>query len=158
MRYPELNQASRERSMGIIYNDTPQKIPLEKLIHPINILLKENHFSLYVSHSIKHKNLLGFLASIPGHLQSLLNGVVNNPHQSIHDLPLLTPQEQQKILVDWNNTTTDYPRDKTVTQLFKRKLKKLRIILQWCLKKTNSLIDNLIKSQSISVLFTAARR
>ena len=124
VRYPELNQASRERSMGIIYNDTPQKIPLEKLIHPINILLKENHFSLYVSHSIKHKNLLGFLASIPGHLQSLLNGVVNNPHQSIHDLPLLTPQEQQKILVDWNNTTTDYPRDKTVTQLFKTQVEK----------------------------------
>lgn len=37
--------------------------------------------------------------------------------RSIH-LEFLTAEEKQKILFDWNNTTRDYPADKTIYQLF----------------------------------------
>ncbi|WNZ28006.1 amino acid adenylation domain-containing protein [Leptolyngbya sp. NK1-12] len=37
-------------------------------------------------------------------------------------LPLLTSAEQHQLLVEWNNTQTAYPRDKTVHQLFEEQV------------------------------------
>ncbi len=53
-----------------------------------------------------------------GHYQTLLEGLVVNPNQRLADLPLLTTAEQQQLLVEWNNTTTAYPRQQTIPQLF----------------------------------------
>ena len=53
-----------------------------------------------------------------GQLGALLEGIASNPDQALSALPLLTSAEQQQLLVDWNNTRTTYPRDKTVADLF----------------------------------------
>ncbi|HCF30472.1 MAG TPA: non-ribosomal peptide synthetase, partial [Cyanobacteria bacterium UBA11049] len=58
-----------------------------------------------------------------GHLQTLLEGMVANPHQSLCSLPLLTAAEHQQ-LVEWNNTQTDYPKDKCIHQLFEEQVEK----------------------------------
>jgi len=50
---------------------------------------------------------------MPGHFQTLLEGVAN-PQVSMDTL--LTPVEQQ-LLVEWNDTQTDYPIDQCVHQL-----------------------------------------
>jgi amino acid adenylation domain-containing protein len=52
-----------------------------------------------------------------GHFQTLLEGIVTNPLERISELPLLTSLEQHQ-LVEWNDTQTDYPKDKCVHQLF----------------------------------------
>ena len=44
-----------------------------------------------------------------GHFQTLLQGIVENPDQRISDLPILTQAERQQLLVEWNDTTTEYP-------------------------------------------------
>ena len=61
---------------------------------------------------------------LAGHLQVLLEAIVANPEQRIAELPLLTPAEQHQILVEWNNTQTDYPRDKCIHQLFEEQVEK----------------------------------
>jgi amino acid adenylation domain-containing protein len=43
------------------------------------------------------------------HFQVLLEAVVANPEQCISVLPLLTPAERQRILVDWNQTAAPFP-------------------------------------------------
>jgi amino acid adenylation domain-containing protein len=53
-----------------------------------------------------------------GHFQTLLEGIVANPQQRISDLPILTSPERQQLLVEWNNTQKDYPRDKCIHELF----------------------------------------
>jgi len=53
-----------------------------------------------------------------GHFQTLLEGIVTNPQQRISELPLLTERERHQLLVEWNDTQTDYPKDKCVHQLF----------------------------------------
>lgn len=53
-----------------------------------------------------------------GHFQSLLAGVVSHPETAIGKLPLLTRNERDKLLVTWNQTQSDYPRDKCMHQLF----------------------------------------
>ncbi|MBV9790782.1 MAG: amino acid adenylation domain-containing protein, partial [Chloroflexi bacterium] len=51
------------------------------------------------------------------HLMVLLRGIVADPYGHITQLPLLSAAERQQILVDWNQTTDDYPRDRCVHQL-----------------------------------------
>jgi non-ribosomal peptide synthetase component F len=52
-----------------------------------------------------------------GHLETLLEGLVTDPHRAVSGLPLLNDIERHRLLVEWNDTRTDYPRDKCVHQL-----------------------------------------
>jgi amino acid adenylation domain-containing protein len=58
------------------------------------------------------------IARLVSHLQTLLAGIVANPEQRLMELPLLTADEQQRLLVEWNDTETEYPCDKCIHQLF----------------------------------------
>ncbi len=51
-------------------------------------------------------------------LVTLLEGVVEDPARRLRDLPLLPGDEQEKLLVDWNATGTEYAGDTLVHQLF----------------------------------------
>ena len=53
-----------------------------------------------------------------GHLQTLLQAMVADPEQRLSDLSLLTDQEGQQLLVEWNDTAADYPQDQCIHQLF----------------------------------------
>ena len=44
-----------------------------------------------------------------GHFETLLRGAIQNPNLPVSQLPLLTDAETQKLLVDWNETRTEYP-------------------------------------------------
>ncbi|MEG4503173.1 amino acid adenylation domain-containing protein [Microcoleus sp. F6_B4] len=63
------------------------------------------------------------IANSIGHFQTLLAGIVANPDRPIGELPLLTDAETQQLLL-WNNTTTDYPADKSIVELFERQVTK----------------------------------
>lgn len=49
-----------------------------------------------------------------GHLETLLEGMAANPRQAVSELPLLSDPERHRLLVEWNHTEKDYPRDKCV--------------------------------------------
>ncbi|CAD5983344.1 non-ribosomal peptide synthetase/type I polyketide synthase [Planktothrix agardhii] len=59
-----------------------------------------------------------------GHFQTLLEAVINDPRQNLRELPLLSPAERQQLLVDWNNTKTDYPQDQCIHQLFEAQVER----------------------------------
>jgi surfactin family lipopeptide synthetase A len=52
------------------------------------------------------------------HFTILLQGIVANPDQRLSSLPLLTPAERHRLLVEWNDTQAEFPRDRCVHQLF----------------------------------------
>jgi surfactin family lipopeptide synthetase A len=56
------------------------------------------------------------------HFQTLLEGIVANPLERISELPLLTEKERHQLLVEWNDTQMDYPKDKCIHQLFEAKV------------------------------------
>jgi amino acid adenylation domain-containing protein len=53
-----------------------------------------------------------------GHLRTLLEGMATNPTQRLADFPMLTPAERHQLLVECNNTSTAYPQDTCIHQLF----------------------------------------
>lgn len=58
------------------------------------------------------------IARMIHHYQMILEGIAANPEQRISDLSLLTEAERQQLLVEWNDTSTDYPRNQCTHQLF----------------------------------------
>jgi amino acid adenylation domain-containing protein/thioester reductase-like protein len=59
-----------------------------------------------------------------GHFLTLLEAIVANPSERISQLPILTPSEQQQLLVEWNDTSVDYPQDKCIHQLFEEQVER----------------------------------
>ncbi|MEI2583975.1 non-ribosomal peptide synthetase, partial [Scytonema sp. PRP1] len=64
------------------------------------------------------------IALLAQHFQILLEGIVANPQQKVSSLPLLTAQERHQLLVEWNNTTKEYPKDKCIHQLFEEQVER----------------------------------
>lgn len=52
------------------------------------------------------------------HLIILLNNALNTPYQPISSLDLFSEKEKQKILVEWNQTKTSYPKDSSIYDRF----------------------------------------
>jgi non-ribosomal peptide synthetase component F len=59
-----------------------------------------------------------------GHFQTLLEAVLADPGQPIATLPILTETERHQILVEWNDTATDYPKDKCIHHLFEEQVER----------------------------------
>lgn len=58
------------------------------------------------------------IARLGDQFQTLLFGIAEQPEQHVDDLPLLTPEERHRILVEWNETRSEYPAHTRVHQLF----------------------------------------
>ena len=58
------------------------------------------------------------IAQLVGHFESLLEAIVAEPDRKIGDLSMLSEAEGHRLLVEWNDTETEYPPDKGVHELF----------------------------------------
>lgn len=58
-----------------------------------------------------------------GHFQTLLEGMAANPELRLYELPFLTIGENQ-LLVEWNQTQTEYPQNQCIHQLFEAQVEK----------------------------------
>lgn len=53
-----------------------------------------------------------------GHLCRILEEIAADSSRPVSSLPMLTDKERQQILVEWNHTESEYPRERMVHQLF----------------------------------------
>ena len=54
----------------------------------------------------------------------IINQILQNANIILKDIEIVTPEEKRKLLYDFNNTKTAYPKDKTVIQLFEEQVEK----------------------------------
>ena len=91
------------------------------------------------------------------HLINICQSVVQNEHQKLSTIELLSKKEKHKLLVEWNDTAVDYPREKTIHQLFEEQVEKTphntaivyeetSLSYQALNKRANQLVRLLIKS------------
>ncbi|MDV2998930.1 MAG: Linear gramicidin synthase subunit B [Chroococcopsis gigantea SAG 12.99] len=59
-----------------------------------------------------------------GHFENLLSAIVSDPRMTIARLPLLSQRESRQLLTRWNDTSTPYPQDKCIHQLFEEQVRK----------------------------------
>ncbi|HEY0727697.1 MAG TPA: amino acid adenylation domain-containing protein, partial [Pyrinomonadaceae bacterium] len=53
-----------------------------------------------------------------GHFETMLRGIVRQPECRISELPLLTTEEEQQLVVDWNQPAADFPQASCIHDLF----------------------------------------
>ncbi|BAZ11500.1 amino acid adenylation domain-containing protein [Calothrix sp. NIES-4071] len=54
--------------------------------------------------------------------QTLIDSVVTKPETAVRKLEILTVRERHQLLVEFNNTQTNYPQDKCIHQLFEQQV------------------------------------
>lgn len=58
------------------------------------------------------------ISRLATHFQTLLEGIAAAPEQLVSELPLLTEAERHLMLVEWNDTRTDFPQRTCIHHLF----------------------------------------
>ncbi|HSP79793.1 MAG TPA: amino acid adenylation domain-containing protein, partial [Myxococcaceae bacterium] len=64
------------------------------------------------------------VARMAAHYVRLLEGAVENPERQVSTLPLLTEEERRQVLVAWNATATEYPRESCIQALFEEQVER----------------------------------
>ena len=54
----------------------------------------------------------------------MINQIISNNQILLKELEIITPDEKNKILNEFNNTKLDYPKDKTIVQIFEEQVEK----------------------------------
>ena len=104
-----------------------EPIELETTRSPFDLSLflreREGKYIGYIEYSTDLFNR-DRIERMAGHFQTLLEAIVADPDQSIATLPILTEAERHQLLVDWNDTAADYPKDKCIHQLFEEQVER----------------------------------
>ncbi len=56
------------------------------------------------------------------HFEILLAGAAADPERCFPDLPILTEVEREQLLVEWNDTRAEYPRESCIHELFEEQV------------------------------------
>ncbi len=56
------------------------------------------------------------------HFHNLIKAIVANPNERIGKLSLLSPEEHDQLITEWNATQADYPQDECIHQLFEKQV------------------------------------
>jgi len=62
------------------------------------------------------------IARIAGHLEKMFRVVLADPGVKLNEIDLLPEEEKKKLLLDFNDTHSQYPEDKTVHELFEKQV------------------------------------
>jgi amino acid adenylation domain-containing protein len=65
-----------------------------------------------------------FVDQLLAHLEQLLTQIVIDPLVPLAELKYLNHDEEQQLLVEFNDTKSDYPSDKTIVDLFEEQVRK----------------------------------
>ena len=60
------------------------------------------------------------MSRLIGHLQVVLESLIEDAGAPLSAISMLSANERRRLLVEWNRTTTDYPRETPVHELFRR--------------------------------------
>ena len=104
-----------------------ESIPLERRAATLDLVMLIIETTGSLSASIRFNTDLfdaATIARMAGHFQALLESIIRDPAAAIGDLEILTGAERQQLLVEFNDTKTDYPKDKCLHQLFEEQVQR----------------------------------
>lgn len=101
------------------------------VVSPVHVDMKVARFDLEMTHSggLNRRSGISWshdlfdvdtIQRMLRHYRVLLNAIVEAPDTRVRDLPLLTQTERRQLLSDWNDVTTEYPRETRVHELFEQ--------------------------------------
>ena len=58
------------------------------------------------------------------HYVALLEGMLAEPERAVGLVPLLPEVERERIVIEWNTTRRDYPKDRAIHQVFEEQARR----------------------------------
>ena len=58
------------------------------------------------------------------HFKVLVDSILSNPAARISELEILSRKEKDQLLIEWNDTDTDYPKEKCIHHIFEEQVEK----------------------------------
>ncbi len=119
--------------------NTPQDAALSLraiTLEPFNFDIEAASFDLLLSLTDTGQGIRGIfeyntdlfeadtIAQFGQHFNRLLESIAVDPSQRVADISFLSTEEQQKMLVEWNATSVDYPNDKCIHELFEEQVER----------------------------------
>ncbi|HEX6178623.1 MAG TPA: amino acid adenylation domain-containing protein, partial [Thermoanaerobaculia bacterium] len=84
--------------------------------YPLTLTADTESLAISIAYDRSHLDE-AIVDSIPGHLRTMLAAVLDEPQSAIASVPILTEAERRRIVTEWNETASDYPRDRTIHSL-----------------------------------------
>ena len=96
---------------------TSYDIGISKFDLSVEIIPNNEEFNLIFEYST---NLFenDFIKNMSNHYLNIINNVISNVEIKIADITMISLEEKHKILYEFNNTSAEYPKDKTIISLF----------------------------------------
>src|SRR5581483_2082092 len=84
---------------------------------------EESRLQSYASYN---KNLFGIdtIKRLVHHFTNILEAIAVDQDQRISKLPMLSAPERRQLLLEWNDTYADYPREKCIHELFEAQVER----------------------------------
>jgi tyrocidine synthetase-3 len=60
----------------------------------------------------------GIIEQMPNHFCRIVENIIKNPIQHVHEIDILSEEEKQQLLLEFNDTAVDYLPGKTIHQVF----------------------------------------
>ena len=115
--YPEINFKDTKTEYFIPDNNI-SKFDLTLEVLPIN-----NEYDLRFEYCTKLFDE-DFIKRFSMHYINILNTILDNNDIKIANIDMLSLEEKSQILYEFNNTKVDYPKDKTIVDLFEEQVEK----------------------------------
>lgn len=64
------------------------------------------------------------IKNVVSHFKHLMHQIIEKENNKLSNIEVMTSQERQKILYSYNNTAADYPKSKTIHELFEEQVEK----------------------------------
>ncbi len=123
--------------MVVLQNMEPMEFPLENLtVRPLDLKHPVSQFDLLLEFmegenglqcNIRYNTDIFIedrIRRMTNHFQTLADSILTHAKQPVRSLNILPEAEQNQILYEFNDTAADYPRDKTIVDLFEEQAEK----------------------------------
>ena len=97
--------------------------PISKFDLTLEVIPTNDEYSLRFEYCTKLFDE-DFIKRLSSHYMNILTAILDNAEIKIADIDMLSEEEKHQILYDFNNTKVDYPRDKTIVDLFEEQVEK----------------------------------
>ena len=119
-----LGEAGARLKLGDL---TLESIALEQRVAQFDLTLTVAEVDDEIAASLEYNADLfeeATIKGLAGHFQTLVDGIIAAPITRVSDLPLLNEAERKQLLTQWNETTTNYPSDRCLHELFEEQVRR----------------------------------
>ncbi|HLP61673.1 MAG TPA: amino acid adenylation domain-containing protein, partial [Candidatus Deferrimicrobium sp.] len=118
--FREVKEIKKSRQAGITVENPPQ-FQYKKTTSKFDLTFFVNEREDYIHITIEYYTGIFkevTIRRLASHFKTIVKNVIKIPYIILKDIDILSEEEKQRVLQEFNDTARDYPADKTIHQLF----------------------------------------